>query len=90
MVIMYMIRPAIHGVSLSSAFLGGAATWRQGSMQASAFFAVVGSDFGVAQAVLLGSYLIYGRWKQKKLAFDSMASHARTSLFRWSPCPWSC
>ena len=90
MVIMYMFRPALHWVSLRSAFLGGAATWRQGSMQASAFVAVVGSDFGVAQAVLLGSYAIYGRWKQRKLAFGYMASHARTSLLRWWPCPWSC
>ena len=90
MVIMYMVRPAIHGVSLSSAFLGGAATWRRGSMQASALSAVVGSEFGVAQAVLLGSYTIYGRWKQRKLAFGYVAPHTRTSLLRWSPCPWSC
>ena len=88
--IMYMFLPAAHGVAPSSAFLGSAATWRRGSMQASALSAVIGGDFGVAQAVLLGSYLIYGRRKQKKLAFDSMAYRARTSLYRWSPCPWSC
>ena len=88
--IMYMFLPAAHGVAPSSAILGCAATWRQGSRQASTITAVVGSDVGVAHALLLGSYTIYGRWKQRKLAFGYMASHTRTSLLRWSPCPWSC
>ena len=62
--------------------------------------AIMGNYMGVVEATRLGSmlsyflrvldsYLIYGGWKLKKLAFGSMAPHACASLDCWAlhPCP---